>query len=82
MRSVSGKGTEAGRVCTPPHQVVMGTGIPARMAETGTVDSGMTEKETGIEAETTIEMATALTQHQEEGVAFYLTPICEELSCP
>lgn len=79
MRSVRGKGTEAERACTPPHLVGMGTGMPARMAETGMVDNGTTEKETGIEAGTIAEMATALTPHQGAGVALHPSTLCKKI---
>ena len=72
MRSVRGKGTEAGKVCTPPRQVVTGTGMPVKMAETGTAGSAMTENETGIAAGNTTEIATTLTRHQGEGMASHL----------
>ena len=79
MRSVRGKGKEVGRACTPPHLVEMGTGTHARMAETGMVDNGMTEKETGIEAGTIAEMATVLTRHHREGVALHSSMLCKKL---
>ena len=81
MKLVSGKGIEAGRVCTPPHQGVTGTGMPARMAEKGMADSGMTERETGTVAGMTIETATALTQHQEEGAVLHSPLPSRELQC-
>ena len=65
----------------PPHQAVMGTGMPARTAETGTVDSGMIENETGIAAGNTIEIATALTRHQEEGIRSHSACTAQSSRC-